>query len=163
MDIKSVKLFLSCQIVQAWQTFPLFCTSESIRNSFWPNRFFMSHLRHTPFLQPCLKFCSKQGKTSYFDRYANLIPKHNVLGYPFTNTVTEHQKSVYGCFPFLESNLDLWDGSWCLTNGLFKCIVPTATKEFTWSCNIRTFPQAFHSSLIAVHPIIKARLFSWHI
>ena len=53
--------------------------------------------------------------------------------YFFINTLTGHQKSVQGCFPFLESNLGLWDENRCFTNGLLKCLVPRATKEFTWS------------------------------
>ena len=53
--------------------------------------------------------------------------------YFFINTLTEHQKIIQGCFPPLESNQDLWDGNWCFTNELLKCLVPRATKEFTWS------------------------------
>ena len=53
--------------------------------------------------------------------------------YFFINTVTEHQKSVHGCFPLLDSNLDVWDGNRCFTNELLKCFVPRATKEFSWS------------------------------
>ena len=53
--------------------------------------------------------------------------------YFFINILTGHQKSVQGCFPLLESNLDLWDENRCFTNGLLKCLVPRATKEFTWS------------------------------
>ena len=67
----------------------------------------MHPLVHTPTLQPSLKFCSKEAKTSYFDRYARPIPKYDLLRYSFTNTATEHQTSVHGCFLLLELNLDL--------------------------------------------------------
>ena len=89
-------------------------------------------LRHNPTLQPHLKFCPKQAKTSYFDRYPRPKPNHTCW-YLFINTVTEHQKSVHGRFPLLESNLDVWDGNRCFTNRLLKCLVPRATKAFTWS------------------------------
>ena len=52
---------------------------------------------HTSILQPRLKFYSKDVKTSYFDRYGKLIPKHDLLRYSFTNTRTKNQKSVNGC------------------------------------------------------------------
>ena len=39
----------------------------------------MPPLCHTPPLQPHLKFCPKQAKTSYFDWYARPKPKHNLL------------------------------------------------------------------------------------
>ena len=125
------KTFFSCQKFQSGQTVPLFCISELIRNPFWLNRVFMLPLLHTPTPQPWLKFCSKEAKTSYFHHYERLIPKHGLLRYSFTNTVTEHQKSVHGCFPFLEPNLDLWDRNWGFTNGFFKWLVPRAIKEFT--------------------------------
>lgn len=67
----------------------------------------MPPLLHTPTLQPLLKFYPKQAKSSYFDQYAGPIPKHDLLKQSFTSTVTEHQESVHGCFPLLESNLDL--------------------------------------------------------
>ena len=66
MDIKAVTLFLSSQRIQPWQTLLLFYISKLIKNPFQPNRLFMSPLHHTPTLQPRLKFCFKQAKTSYF-------------------------------------------------------------------------------------------------
>ena len=67
----------------------------------------MPPLLDTPTLQSHLKFCPKQEKSSYFDQYARPIPKHNLLKQSCTSTVTGHQESVHGCFPLLESNLDL--------------------------------------------------------
>ena len=129
MDIKTVKLFFSCQRIQPGNTFPLFCTFELIKNSLWPNSLFVPAPRRA--LQLCLKFCSKQAKTAYFDQHARSIPKHNLLWYYFTNAVTKHQKSVPGCFLLLELNLDLWHENRCFTNVLFTCLVLRATKEFT--------------------------------
>ena len=140
MDIRTVKLFFSGQRIHSGQTFPLFCTSKLIRNLFWLNMLFLPPLHHTPALQPYLRFCSKQAKTSYFDRYARPKPNHNLLRYFFINAVTEHQKSVHRCFPLLESNLNLWNGNRCFTNGLLKCLVPRATKKLKQSCMYKSIP-----------------------
>ena len=127
-DIKTGKLFFCSQRIQFRQTCALFCTSKLIRILIWGNRLFMPPLRLIPTLQPCLKFCSKQA--SYFDRHARLITKHSLLQYSFTATVTEYQKSAYGCFPLVKLNLDLWDGNRCFADRLLKYLVPTVTKEF---------------------------------
>ena len=97
----------------------------------------MPLLRHKPTI--LLKFCSKETKTSNFGRYARSIPKHK-LPRCFTKTVTEHHKSVYGCFPLLELNLDFWDGSQWFNDELLKRRVPRATKEFTESCIYKSIP-----------------------
>ena len=59
IEIYVVKPFLSCLRIQPGQFFRLFCSSELIRNPFWPNGLFMSPLLHTPTLQPRSKFVSK--------------------------------------------------------------------------------------------------------
>ena len=130
MDIKTVNIFFSCQIIHSGQTVPQSYTSELIRNSFWPNMSFKYPLRHIPTFHYHLRFCPKQEKTRFLDRYARPKPNHNLLWYFFTKTVIKHQKSVHRCFPLLESNLNLWDGNRCFTSGLLKCLVSRATKEF---------------------------------
>ena len=52
----------------------------------------------------------------------------HLLRYSITNTVTEYQNSIHGCFPLLESNLGLWDGNRCFTDGLLKCLLARTTK-----------------------------------
>ena len=81
----------------------------------------MLPLLHTS-TQPRLKFCSKETKASYFDRYKNPILNHDLLRSSFTKTVTEHQKSVHGSYKF---------GSLYFTNGLLKCLLGRVTKEYT--------------------------------
>ena len=93
----------------------------------------MPPLRQKPTLR--LKLCSKETK----DPYARSIPKHK-LPRCFAKTVTEHQKSVYGCFPLLE--LNLWYGSQWFNDELLKCIVPRTTKEFTESCIYKSIPTS---------------------
>ena len=131
MDINPVKIFFSSQRIHSGQTFPLFCTLELIRNSFWPNMLFMPPLCHTTTLLSRISnfVLNKQKLVILTDMQdPNLT---SIYWYFYINTVTERQKSVHGFFPLLESNLGLWDGNRFFTNELLKCWIPRATKEFT--------------------------------
>ena len=58
----------------------------------------MPPLLNTSIFQPRLKCYFKDAKTSYFDPYARPIPKHDLLRYSFTNTVTKYQRVFNRCF-----------------------------------------------------------------
>ena len=131
-----VKLFFSYLKIRPRQNFWLFCTSELIRNPFWPKDLFMLPLLHTPTLQPHPKFGTTYGEASILTDMQNL----HLLQYSITYTVTEYQNSIHGCFPHLELNLDLWDGSQCFTDRLLRWFLTKATKEFTKSYMYKSIP-----------------------
>ena len=63
-----------------------------------------------------------------------------ILRYSFTDTVTKHENSAYGCFPRLGLSLDLWDRNKCFNDELLKCLVPRATTEFKQSYIHKSIP-----------------------
>ena len=53
----------------------------------------------------------------------------HLLQHSVTNTVTEYQNNIHGCFPLLESNLDLWDGIGVLPIGCWSAYHPEPLKN----------------------------------
>ena len=107
-----VKLFFSYLRTQPGQNFWLFCTSELIRNPFWPKDLFMLPLLHTPTLQPHPKFGTTYGEASILTDMQNL----HLLQYSITYTVTEYQNSIHGCY-------HTWSWNWIFEMGVSALLI----------------------------------------